>query len=56
MVPRVDNLKGGKACVLGEICIFVVVSIIAVLEFRCKFIIAVQVDYFDLPWVQLFPI
>ena len=45
---------GGKACILGEIYMLVVVSIIAMLEFRCKFIIAVQIDYFDLPWVQLF--
>jgi hypothetical protein len=49
MVPRVDILMGGKACILGEICMLVVVSIIAVLEFRSKFIIAVQVDYFDVP-------
>ena len=35
---------GGKACVLGEICMLVVVSITAVLEFGCKFSIAMQVD------------
>jgi hypothetical protein len=40
---------GRKACILGEICMLVVVSIIAVLEFRCKFVIAMQTDYFDLP-------
>jgi hypothetical protein len=40
---------GGKACILGEICMLVVVSVIAMLEFRCKFIIAVHSDYFDLP-------
>jgi hypothetical protein len=40
---------GGKACILGEICMLGVVGVIAVLEFRCRFIIAVQTDYFDLP-------
>jgi hypothetical protein len=40
---------GRKACILGEICMLGVVSIIAVLEFRCKFIIEVPIDYFDLP-------
>ena len=33
----------------GDICMMVVVSIIAVFEFRCKFIIALQIGYFDLP-------
>jgi hypothetical protein len=40
---------GGKACALDEICMLVVVSIIALLEFRCKFIITVEIYYFDLP-------